>query len=76
MSENIPQWIKDQIREQQIKMGLKKGRGGKRPGAGRPKQYYRLTIVVRLDRIKRMNLEEMGEGEVQKGVQKLIDQYV
>ena len=76
MSENIPDWIKEQIREQQVKMGAKKQWGGKREGAGRPKQYNRLTIVVKFNRIQRLNLEEMADGDVEKAVQMLIDKYV
>lgn len=76
MSENIPEWIKQQIREQQVKMGVKKQWGGKREGAGRPKQYNRLTIVVKFNRIQRLNLEEMANGDVEKAVQMLIDKYV
>ena len=76
MSETLPQWIKDQIREQKKKRGDYKGWGGKREGAGRPKQLDRLTIVVKMNRIKRMNLEELGDGDVQAGVQRLIDDHV
>lgn len=75
MSENLPQWIEDQIREQRVKMGLRKPWGGKRPGAGRPKQYTRLTIVVKFNRIQRLNLEEMANGDVEKAVQMLIDKH-
>ncbi len=76
MSEVIPRWIEDQIREQQVKMGLRKQWGGKREGAGRKKQYTRLTIVVKFNRIQRLNLEEMANGDVEKAVQMLIDKYV
>ena len=51
-------------------------KGGYREGAGRPKQLDRLTIVVKMNRIKRMNLEELGDGDVQAGVQRLIDDHV
>lgn len=76
MSENIPKWIKDQIREQQVKIGARKQWGGKRPGAGRPRQYDRLTIRLKLNRITRMNLEELGDGDVEVGVQRLLDKFV
>jgi hypothetical protein len=76
MSETLPKWIEEQIREQQVAMGMRKQWGGKRPGAGRPKQYNRLTIVVKFNRIQRLNLEEMADGDVQKAVQMLIDKYV
>lgn len=74
--EKLPKWIEEQIREQQVSMGMRKQWGGKRPGAGRPKQYTRLTIVVKFNRIQRLNLEELGNGDVQAGVQKLIDDNV
>jgi len=74
--EKLPKWIEEQIREQQVAMGMRKQWGGKRPGAGRPKQYTRLTIVVKFNRIQRLNLEELGNGDVQAGVQKLIDDNV
>ena len=76
MSETLPQWIKDQIKEQKKQRGEYKGWGGKREGAGRKKQLDRLTIVVKMNRIKRMNLEELGDGDVQAGVQRLIDDHV
>lgn len=74
--EKLPKWIEEQIRDQQVAMGMRKQWGGKRPGAGRPKQYTRLTIVVKFNRIQRLNLEELGNGDVQAGVQKLIDDNV
>ena len=74
--EKLPKWIEEQIRDQQVAMGMRKQWGGKRPGAGRPKQYTRLTIVVKFNRIQRLNLEELGCGDVQAGVQKLIDDNV
>lgn len=77
--DNMPQWMRDQIREAAKQRRLSEGLntwGGKREGSGRKKQYNRLTIVVKFNRIQRLNLEELGEGDVEKGVQALIDKHV
>lgn len=60
------------------------GWGGKRPGAGRPKGYKpppRLKpeeekIKLNLNPIQRKTLEEMGQGNLSKGIQALIDQHL
>ena len=55
--------------------------GGKRRGAGRPKQIKKqmvegLTVVVKLNNIKLLSLKEMGNGSLDAGVQALIDQHL
>lgn len=76
MSNKLPDWLEQLAREQQRKLGVRKQWGGKRVGAGRKKQYDYLTIRVRLNRIMRLNLEELGDGDVQVGVQRLIEKHV
>ena len=74
--DNMPKWLRDELRYKRVELGISNPWGGKRKGAGRPKQYTRLTIVVKFNKIKRLNLEELGEGDVEKGVQALIDKHV
>ena len=55
--------------------------GGKRRGAGRPKQIKKqmvagLTVVVKLNNIQLLSLKEMGNGSLDAGVQALIDQHL
>ena len=55
--------------------------GGKRKGAGRPKQIKKqmvagLTVVVKLNNIQLLSLKEMGNGSLDAGVQALIDQHL
>ena len=55
--------------------------GGKRRGAGRPKQIKKqmaegLTVVVKLNNIQHLLLKEMGDGDINQGLQKLIDQHM
>lgn len=63
----------------------KSGWGGKRAGAGRPKGYKppprppkpeEEKIRLNLNAIQRKSLEEMGQGSVSKGIQKLIDEHL
>jgi hypothetical protein len=61
-------------------VGPRKPRGGKRKGAGRPKPKKTyvdgLTIVVKLNNIQRLSLEEMGSGDLSKGIEALVNQYL
>lgn len=56
--------------------------GGKRTGAGRkPWKIQKivekgLTVELHLNRIQVLSLEELGNGELQAGVQALIDKYL
>lgn len=65
------------------KLGRKLGQwGGKREGSGRkatkPKKNVVLGLNVgfKLNRIQEMSLMEMGEGDINKGIQALIDKYL
>jgi hypothetical protein len=62
-------------------VGPVRGWGGKRKGAGRPKQIKKLmqtglTVVVKLNNIQLLSLKEMGNGSLDAGVQALIDQHL
>lgn len=51
--------------------------GGARQGAGRPrKRVEGLTVAIKLNNIQTMNLRQLGDGDIQVGVQRLIDQYL
>ena len=57
--------------------------GGRRRGAGRPKTKKLeekpldlLTIGLKLNRIQILSLKEMGNGDIQAGVQALIDLHL
>jgi hypothetical protein len=56
--------------------------GGKRKGAGRPSDKkpqipkQGLTVVLRMNNIQRMSLEEMGEGDLSRGIEALINQHL
>ena len=69
-----PYWWKEKF------VGPVKPWGGKRKGAGRkaqPKPFVEgLTIVVKLNRIQRLSLEEMGSGDLNKGIEALVNQYL
>ena len=69
-----PDWWKAKF------VGPVKPWGGKRKGAGRkaqPKPFVEgLTIVVKLNRIQRLSLEEMGSGDLSKGIEALVNQYL
>ena len=62
----------------------KTGWGGKRAGAGRPKGYKppprerpeEEKIKLNLNPVQRKTLEEMGQGSLSKGIQKLIDEHL
>jgi hypothetical protein len=63
-------------------VGPRKPRGGKRKGAGRPSTKKEetpkegLTIVVKLNNIQTLSLKELGDGDIEKGVQALIDKHL
>ena len=56
--------------------------GGRRKGAGRkPYKIEKivekgLTVELKLNRIQILSLKELGNGELQAGVQALIDKYL
>ena len=77
-----PQWKKERKREYRRQWWAKKlGReigewGGKREGAGRPKNKVQENFNLNLNNIQRMNLKEIGDGSIERGIQRLIDKHV
>ena len=80
--EGTPQWKKERKREFRRQWWAKKlGReigewGGKREGAGRPKNKVQENFNLNLNNIQRMNLKEIGDGSIERGIQRLIDKNV
>lgn len=68
-----PSWLSQKIKADLI--GPVKPWGGARPGAGRPRTREPVTNL-RLNNIQRLSLKEMGNGDIQAGVQALIDKYL
>lgn len=51
--------------------------GGARQGAGRPrKRVEGLTVAIKLNNIQTLSLRELGDGDIQLGVQRLIDKHL
>lgn len=56
--------------------------GGKRKGAGRPITKIQqspkngLTVVLKMNNIQRLNLEELGEGSLELGIERLIEKHM
>ena len=50
--------------------------GGRRAGAGRPKEKTEEPATFMLNPIQRKMLAEMGDGDINKGIQALIDQHL
>jgi hypothetical protein len=76
---DTPEHEKEERRRIRKLLGNPTNWGGKRPGAGRPiviKAVQGLLVSVSLNRIQMMSLKEMGEGDINKGIQKIIDQHV
>jgi hypothetical protein len=81
-----PEWLVLQQREHRRKVREKRiGRpigtwGGKRPGAGVKKKTegpkYSNLVALNLNSIQKKVLIEMGEGNLELGVQKLINQHI
>jgi hypothetical protein len=77
-----PDWLIDKKRQKRRdKRAAKLGRpvgewGGKRQGAGRPREKTPETFRLQLNNVQRLNLEELGNGVITNGIQKLIDKYV
>ena len=80
--EGTPQWKKERKREYRRQWWAKKlGReigewGGKRECAGRPKNKVQENFNLNLNNIQRMNLKEIGDGSIERGIQRLIDKHV
>jgi len=56
-------------------VGPRKQWGGARPGAGRPREKSPV-VDLRLNNIQRLSLLELGDGDIQAGVQALIDKHL
>ena len=53
--------------------------GGRRVGAGRPRKHPKEIppeIQLNLNSIQKKTLIEMGEGDLSRGIQSLIDKYL
>ena len=83
--DDIPEWRLEQIyeemqRKRKEELSAKLGRpvldwGGKRPGSGRKKQIKTyVTFKLELNKIQQKVLAEMGEGSIDKGILKLINE--
>ena len=49
--------------------------GGKRKGAGRPRFLtYNTTVKIELNAVQKKVLAEMGNGSIDKGIEKLINE--
>lgn len=66
-----------QRRWKEKKLGRELGTwGGKRAGAGRPKTKTEEVFKLNLNKIQKMNLKEIGDGDIERGIQRLIDKHV
>lgn len=66
-----PEWVAATIH------GPKKPWGGRRKGAGRPRtRDYTHVVKVNLNNIQVLSLQEMGDGDIAKGIEKLIGEYL
>lgn len=49
--------------------------GGKRKGAGRPRYLpYNTIVKIQLNAVQKKVLTEMGDGSIDKGIEKLINE--
>lgn len=49
--------------------------GGKRKGAGRPRFLtYNTTVKIELNAVQKKILAEMGDGSIDRGIEKLINE--
>jgi len=70
-----PDWLKARLAAEFA--GPKKPWGGARLGAGRPRtRPVGTAFNVRLNGLQRLSLEEMGNGNVEAGLQALVDKYL
>jgi len=68
-----PSWLSQKIKADLV--GPIKPWGGARPGAGRPRTKEPV-VNLRLNNIQRLSLKELGNGDIQAGVQALIDKHL
>lgn len=82
--DDIPEWRLEQIwqdiqKKHKEERAKKLGRpvldwGGKRPGSGRKKQVKTyVNFKLELNKVQQQVLAEMGEGSIEKGILKLIN---
>jgi len=70
-----PDWLKARLAAEFA--GPKKPWGGARLGAGRPRiRPIGTAFNVNLNGLQRLSLEEMGNGNVEDGLQALVDKYL
>jgi predicted ArsR family transcriptional regulator len=83
--DDLPEWRLEELYNEMVSKrrearAKKLGRpiltwGGKRKGAGRPKVLtYNNIVKLNLNSIQQKVLEEMGEGDLAKGIEKLINE--
>jgi hypothetical protein len=72
-------WLEIERRRKE-ELSKKRGRpvlewGGKRKGAGRPRYLpYNTIVKLELNAVQKKVLAEMGDGNIDKGIEKLINE--
>jgi len=72
-------WLENERRRKE-ELSKKLGRpvlewGGKRKGAGRPRYLpYNTIVKLELNAVQKKVLAEMGDGNIDKGIEKLINE--
>lgn len=84
MFDDIPEWRLEQIyadmrKKRREQLSEKLGReiapwGGPRPGSGRPKTKTVAEFNLKLNPVQRKILTEMGDGDIDAGIMKLINE--
>ena len=84
MFDDIPEWRLEQIYEDMVRKrrearakklgGAISSWGGKRPGAGRPKTALPKEINLPISNLQKKVLIEMGNGSLEAGLIKLINE--
>jgi len=84
MFDDIPEWRLEQIYEDMVRKrredrakklgGAINSWGGKRPGAGRPKTALPKEISLPISNLQKKVLIEMGNGSLEAGLIKLINE--
>ena len=78
----LPDWVKEQKRQIRKELGNPTNWGGRRQGAGRPTMPYsdkkikEYSFTIRLNPLQQKILGEMGNGNIQIGIIKLIEENV
>jgi hypothetical protein len=84
MFDDIPEWRLEQIYADMVKKrqedrakklgGAQSSWGGKRPGAGRPRTSMPKELNLPINNLQKKVLIEMGEGSLEAGIIKLINE--